>query len=480
MKKEIRDFSAKFRCSFMKKKSFWFWSASPRNMSFRSSLSPFNVQSDVEASDRPTIALLQSIPKEYFCFCIPMSWIILPPEGEEVKIKNSDLSTMFLILNTMIGSGILVQAYVFQQSGIVAAIFEYSIICTMIYLGAELIIQCGDIIQVHDYSGCVGTILGPWGSFVVDISIVFNGAGALLSYVIIIGSLFSSIVQSGSCSNSSWYCNEGFLTILPILLFTVPLCLIRRFGHLAYISYASIFVIGSVVLLVLIGGPIRKQYYVDDDSSVNTGNFIGCMATVGDIVFALGYITAIFHTFHAHENKNISQYQALTLKTTVIGALMCFFTGLVGYLSFLGGTQTNILENFPGAVGDLFKMAVIVHLLLYIPGDFVILRAALWKLFKTDVAKQSDSQFIAVTLACIFVITGVGIALLLSIGDNSSLGNVVNITGGISGSVLYFILPGISTLKVIKPEDVVSYRKAVGLVIFGVIIFVMVFVGTFI
>jgi len=69
---------------------------------------------------------------------------------------------------------------------------------------------------------------------------------------------------------------------------------------------------------------------------------------------------------------------------------MCFMTGLVGYLSFLGDTETNIVSNFDGPVGAVFKVALVVHLILYIPGDFVVMRASLWRLLDTDVAKQSD------------------------------------------------------------------------------------------
>jgi sodium-coupled neutral amino acid transporter 11 len=442
---------------------------------FESEIGPKDAETDDYMNNSLSIPLLAT--KKHFCLCIPAEWVVLPPDGKEVKISNSSLSTVFLILNTMIGSGILVQPYVFQQSGIVAAIFEYMIILVMIFLGSEMIIKCGECVKIYDYSDAVANILGERFSIVLDVAIVVNGVGSTLSYIIIIGSLFTSVVDLSNCD--AWYCNEGFLTILPVLSFTVPLCLIRRFGHLALISYASIFVIGSVMLLVLIGGPIRREYYVDDDTAVATGSFVGCIATVGDIVFALGYITAIFHTYNAHHTKNADAYTAIVLKTTVIGAFMCFFTGLAGYLSFRSNTDTNILENFPGTIGAIFKIAVIFHLILYIPGDFVILRAALWKLFKTDVAKQSDVSFISVTLALILGITGIAIILMLTIGNSDALGLVVNLTGGFSGSVLYFMLPGYCTLKLF-PTEVIAYRKGMSLLVFGIIIFILVFVSVLI
>jgi sodium-coupled neutral amino acid transporter 11 len=439
--------------------------------------SPFSTRiPDLESLREPLLSL-KTHAKENFCICIPWHWIVLPSDGEEIRIENSDLSTILLLLNTMIGSGILIQPYVMRQSGIVAAFFEYVIIGSSIYIGSELLIHYGDKIKTYDFSDVVRNILGEWGSFTVDVAIVFNGFGALLSYIIIIGSLFSSIVGSDSCSQ--WYCSEEFLTVLPILFFTIPFCLIRRFGHLAYVAYISFFVICCVVLLVIIGGPIRKEYYEDDNHAVQTGNVGGCFRTIGDIVFALGYITVVFQTFRAHRSQDVDAYKALTLKSTAAGATLCFITGLVGYLSFVDNTQTNILFNFPGPVGDVFKMAVIIHLLLYIPGEFIIFRLSLLKLCKIDVHFQSDAQFVIVTVSSIVFVTGVSVLLINTLGDSDSLGLVVNTTGGLCGSVLYFILPGICSVKVF-PEDIPRYRKGRVLFVFGVVIFLLVLVSLFV
>jgi sodium-coupled neutral amino acid transporter 11 len=411
---------------------------------------------------------------------------MLPEDGKEVEINNSDISTFFLILNTMIGSGILVQPYMFSQAGIVAAIFEYIIISFMTFFGAEIMIRSSDKTNIFDLSSVGHHILGEYFGKLVDFAIFIHGAGALLSYIIIIGSLFTDVVNTGSDSCDGWYCDKVFLTILPIVCFTVPLCLIRRFGHLAVISYLSIIVVGAAMLLVIFGGPVRRQYYVDDDSNhIETGNFIGCIKTIGDVVFALGYLAAIFHTYHAHGRKNTDAFVSVTFKTTFIGVAMCFLTGLFGYLSFRDETETNILSNFPGVLGAIFKMGVIIHLLLYIPGDFVVLRASLWKLFNTDVSKQSDLQFLIVTLGCIGIITLIAIILMVTLGDNSSLGIVTNLTGGIAGSFLYFIFPGVTGIMLYQ-NDLTSnqsiwlYRKGLMITGFGSLIFVLVFVSNFI
>jgi amino acid permease len=422
------------------------------------------------------MSLLLPQVRTRICFCIPVEWVVLPEDGHEIQIQNSNVSTLFLLLNTMIGSGIVVQAYVFSQSGITAAIIEYIVIGIMIYLGADMLINVGAATEIYDYSQLTESVLGKYGKFLIDISIVINNAGALLSYILIIGTLFEDIVHTFS-SCSAWYCNIGFLTILPIVCFTIPLCLIRNFGHLAIISYISIGVITSIIFLVLIGGPIHHEYHSNDDTQIMSGSFTGSIRNVGDIIFALGYITAVFHAYTAMQNKSIENFRTVAKVTTASGVGMCFFTGLAGYLSFRDNTETNILLNFTGTVGVIFKLAMIIHLILYIPGDFVIMRHSLWTLFQVDDHHQDNTMFISTTLFTISMITMIAILLQLYCANSNALGLVIDITGGIAGSILYFIIPGLLGRKLYIQNNNELYWKSVVLLIFGIWVVILVLIS---
>lgn len=426
-------------------------------------------ETSAEPEDSLRVSLLDQNLSKYVCFFIPREWVMIPEDGHEVKIDNSFLSTVFLLLNVMIGSGILVQAYVFSQAGIVPTIFEYIIISIMNFTGIQILILCGVKQNIFDYSILADNILGKNGQLTVDISIIVNNAGALLSYIIIVGSLLEDVVLTFS-DCTLWCCNIGFLTVLPIAIFTVPLCLIRNFGHLAIISYLSIAVISATVFLVLIGGPIEHSLN-DDDDTIKIGSFIGSIQTVGDIVFALGYITAIFHAYQGMGDKSVPVFNQVAVITSSLGALMCFFTGLAGYLSFMSSTDTNILENFSGSLGAVFKLALMVHLILYIPGDFVIMRDAMLKLRNINVNKQSNRDFITFTLTTISIITFVAVMLQLYVGD--SLGIVVDLTGGVAGSILYFVVPAFCGMELYKDEPNIYYRS-LGLGLFGFVIIIFV------
>lgn len=51
------------------------------------------------------------------------------------------------------------------------------------------------------------------------------------------------------------------------------------------------------------------------------------------------------------------------------GSFLCYAMGLAGYLSFRDSVDGDILLNFSGVVASVFKLAVVVHLVLYIPSE---------------------------------------------------------------------------------------------------------------
>ena len=95
---------------------------------------------------------------------------------------NSIATSIFLVLNTMIGSGILNQPAVFQDAGIVGAVILYIIgaICT--YLGILVLVECADFINIYDYERLVHAALGDWGELLLLVAIFWGGFGALIRY----------------------------------------------------------------------------------------------------------------------------------------------------------------------------------------------------------------------------------------------------------------------------------------------------------
>jgi amino acid permease len=206
---------------------------------------------------------------------------------------------------------ILAQAHVFKESGIILAIFEYILFSFMTFLGIYLLIRAADERSTFAYADLAAVVFGDtWGPYILDVAIVLNNGGALLSYVLIIGSLGESIVAtfvSAETIESSWMYSETFITILAIFLLVLPLCLIRSFGHLGLASYISVLAISATVCLVLIDGPIQSSSHASD--TLTMWSFSGGIRTMGSIVFAFSYSASCFHAYEALYPRTVSSFR---------------------------------------------------------------------------------------------------------------------------------------------------------------------------
>lgn len=409
----------------------------------------------------------QQDDEDGFWLCLPKDWILAPKPGKQLAIHNTPVDTLMLLLNSMIGSGIIVQPYVFYQSGIFSAIFQYIIVGFMTYFGIEVLISCSEYKKKFGFDDLCTSAFGPYGKYISGCTIVVFNLGTLLSYVMVIGSLIQSVVSTYVPDSSYWYLNETFLTFVCVGVFVVPICLIRNFSNLALISYLSIIAISGTMMLVLFDGPIEAPNYSNEP--LNYFSLSGSFRSIGSIIFAFCYTTATFHAYRGLYPRTEKVFSQVTMLTTIIGVIMCFITGFVGYLCFRDDTEAIILENFTGNLGAFFKVLVVVHLVLFIPGDYVILRSSLVNMFDADVSVLRNEDYFLVTLITFGGITALACYLLAFYSANSALSLVLDLTGGVTGSLVAFILPGCIGIFT-NPNHFEIYSKGLALIIFGVVV----------
>jgi hypothetical protein len=76
---------------------------------------------------------------------------------------------------------------------------------------------------------------------------------------------------------------------------------------------------------------------------------------------ALGFIAASFPAYSAMETKTIREFASVSKSTIYIGVVMCATTGLFGYVCFRQTVEDNILLNFHGVAGGIFKVVRSVY-----------------------------------------------------------------------------------------------------------------------
>jgi amino acid permease len=351
---------------------------------------------------------------------------------------NSAYLTCFLLLNTMIGSGILNQPYVFRTSGLLGGLIGFAIAATGTWTGLLCLTAAGIKENVLEYSGLANRAFEKNGERLVDISIIVLTFGSQLGYILIVGTTLSELLGSWGCD--SVVCNDMFTTIVSVAVFVTPVCMFRHFGHLAWLSLFSIAAIVAVLMLVLIAGPIKHN--IDHKSNdYNLISVTGTLQSTGSIVFSLACASANFQAFISTERKsrNLTSWRAVTGGAVLAGTLMCMTMGIAGYLSFNNDTEGMILDNFNTHPYDFFKVMVVTHLILYIPVNFVIMRYSLVKVFM-----ETRSELLPVfthsviTIGLLAGVTAIVLLLLaLGLASGVAFSLILNITGGIGGT--YYI-----------------------------------------
>jgi hypothetical protein len=145
--------------------------------------------------------------------------------------------TAFLLLNAMIGSGILNVPYTFKQSGVILGVAIFVFFGLLTWFSLVALVYTGVKSRISDYGELASRACGKKGEVCVDVWTVLEGVGGCLGYLVIIGNNVSSVLQAWAGTTSDvWYTSYYFLTGLVLVVFIMPLTFVRQFGHFAWIS----------------------------------------------------------------------------------------------------------------------------------------------------------------------------------------------------------------------------------------------------
>lgn len=387
----------------------------------------------------------------------------------------------------MIGSGVLSQAWVVSQSGLVVAAVIYPIIAAITFFGVVVMIEAANRTGVYHFGNLAGRVLGGFGLFLTEWSIIVSILMCLVAYLLLIGDMLVGIAKNYHSTPLPFYASKNFLVVVIVVMIVLPICLVRRLGHLTYVAYVSQTIVAAVVVAVV--ATADSEIAQHRSEQLVLGSFGGFLDSVGIVVFAIAFNPALFHVHRAMSMRSAASdappdgggdvdgpthdvalaYSAsstdrrsggdagivtskalgcsnlelakVSLIATIAGTLVLALVGLLGYASFRDAAKVNIVDCFPGSLGVSFRIIATLHLLLFIPAEFVIMRASFSNYFTVDVESQEDVSYILYTVVSVAVVTTVTL-LLNDYAPSSALAALLNLCGGVACSVYAFVVPG--------------------------------------
>ncbi|KAK0098178.1 hypothetical protein PV326_010612 [Microctonus aethiopoides] len=359
------------------------------------------------------------------------------PEG-----SMSMIGTIFLIVNTTLGAGLLNFPLAFDKSGGIASAIIIQLVL-LIFITAALVTlaNCADITKTTSMQETVAGLCGPKILFLCGICITIYSFGCCLTLIIIIGDQFERVLATyyGMDFCHHWFLSRTFITSITCTVFILPLSFFKRLDALSYTSSIGCTTIIYVVWLIIYESVSATDYPKPTQSWPN--NISQALEIVPIICFAYqSHMTAI-PTYACMKNRNVYSFTWCAIVSMCICLLCYTVVGIFGYRTFgIGHVPSDILQGYTDKAVTL-AIAIIAVAVKNFTTYPIILFCGRNSLL--DIINSNLNHNVTVRIAVTFLWFILTLIISIIVPDISP---VINFLGTLSAAFI-FIFPGICLLQ---------------------------------
>lgn len=355
------------------------------------------------------------------------------------KERLSYYQSIFALVGTIVGAGVLGIPYVVAKHGFIGGLFTIillggAILCLNLFTG-EIVLRTK---EQHQLVGYAEKYLGKYGKLGILASMLIGIYGALLAYIIGSGDVLSAIF--------------GGSTLVWSLAFFAVMSGIVFFGLKVIKEYELIF---GIILLVVVFLIILLALPFVNVSNLGSFSWYGLIAPYGVILFAF------IGTSSVPEMRRIMAKNCKQMKRAVIfGSLIPLILYALFTTVAVGVLGMNVTEVVSIGLGSElgWHMVLLGNLFAFfaMATSFLILGLALKNVYHLDYKVRKTFSW---ALACFVPL------LIFFLGATSFvkvLGFVGGVAGGIEGVTVVFTLWKAKKHGDRKPEYSVKFSRLIG------------------
>ncbi|KAM9341021.1 putative sodium-coupled neutral amino acid transporter 6 [Symphorus nematophorus] len=402
-------------------------------------------------------------------------------------------SSVFNLMNAIMGSGILGLAYAMASTGIVCFCILLIVVSCLAAYSIHLLLKLCDQTGINSYEDLGAKALQKPGKVLVGIAILIQNIGAMSSYLFILKSelpaAISSFLSPDSTGNA-WYEDGRLLLIIITVCVVLPLSMLPKIGFLGYTSsIAFFFMLYFAVVVVVkkwsIPCPLPHnvttlsgsfQISNSSDSECTPRLFVISSKSayaIPTMAFSFLCHTAILPIYCELDRPTKRRMQNVTNVSIGLSFSLYIVSAVFGYLTFYAHVDSELLLNYG----------------TYLPRDIMVMTvrlAILLSVLLTVPLIQFPARKSVILLLCgerpfswlihiITTLTILGVVLLMAIFV-PDIRNVFGVVGSTTSNFLMFICPGIFYLKISsRPLRSFDSVGAILLMVFGLIMGVISF-----
>ncbi|XP_012272242.1 putative sodium-coupled neutral amino acid transporter 7 [Orussus abietinus] len=357
---------------------------------------------------------------------------------EQERRGTSLLGTVFLIINSTLGAGLLNFPQAFDKSGGIATaiIIQFAF---LVIITATLIIlaNCSNITNTVTVQNVLAELCGAKYLTLCSLCVIIYSFGCCITFLIIIGDQFDRVFATFYGANFChyWYLSRPFVISLTCVAFILPLCFFKRLDML---SSTSCLGCGTIVYVTTL---IIYQYFALDNTpkSMKIWPEMGTEALqiVPIICFAYqSHMTAI-PTYSCMKNRQVGRFGVCAIISMIICFLVYSVVGIFGYATFgIGKVPSDILQGYTDKSAVLTIAIISVAIKNFTTYPIVLLcgREALFGLIKRDTDANNTARILFTVL---WFFSSLVIAILVP-----DIAPVISLLGCLSAAFI-FLFPGI-------------------------------------
>ncbi|XP_054651464.1 probable sodium-coupled neutral amino acid transporter 6 isoform X3 [Dunckerocampus dactyliophorus] len=392
-------------------------------------------------------------------------------------------SSVFNLMNAIMGSGILGLAYAMASTGIVGFCVLLVLVSSLAGYSIHLLLKLCDQTGINSYEDLGGRALQKPGKVLVAVAILIQNVGAMSSYLFILKSELPAAITSflsPDQSGQTWYQDGRLLLILITLCVILPLAILPKIGFLGYTSSLAFFFMLYFAIVVVV-----KKWSIPCPLPQNVTTFLGVYqvsnSSDSDCTPKLFVISSRLLSGGLRRGRKLKGQACLSHKLTPSKArmqnvtnvsislsfLVYLVSALFGYLTFYAHVDSELLLGYDAYMPrDILvmtvRLAILIAVLLTVPLIHFPARKATILLLRGN---RPFSWPIHITTTV--VILGTVLMLAIFVPD---IRNVFGVVGSTTSSCLLFVFPGIFYLKIGRqPLPSFDSVGAMALVVFGLI-----------
>ncbi|KAL6105627.1 slc38a6 [Pungitius sinensis] len=395
------------------------------------------------------------------------------------------ISSVFNLMNAIMGSGILGLAYAMANTGVLGFCILLVLVSSLSAYSIHLLLKLCEQTGINSYEEIGEKALQKPGKVVVGISIIMQNIGAMSSYLFILKSELPAAIYTlveREHTVYDWYEDGRLLLILVTLCVVLPLSLCPKISFLGFTSSFSFFFMVYFAIVVVIKKwsiPCPLPYNVTTPSGgfqISNSSDSDCTPklfvissksayTIPTMSFSFLCHTAILPIYCELNQPSKARMQNVANVSIGLSSVLYLISALFGYLTFYAHVDSELLLGYdvylPRDVMVItVRLAILLAVMLSVPLiHFPARKAAILLLF------GGRPFSVLIHIFTTVVILGVVLLLAIFVPD---IRNVFGVVGATTSTCLLFIFPGVFYLKLnagpLKSFDSIG---AILLVVFG-------------